>query len=43
MWYRALYAKPDTVDVINHTAGFFFRVVQDVLLDGFGSTTSCTC
>lgn len=29
--YRHLYAAPGTVDLLNEAAGFFFRVVQDVL------------
>jgi hypothetical protein len=29
--YRQLYATPQTVDLLNRTAGFFFRVIQDVL------------
>jgi hypothetical protein len=29
--YRQLYATPETVDLLNRIAGFFFRVVQDVL------------
>lgn len=29
--YRQLYATPETVKLLNQIAGFFFRVVQDVL------------
>jgi hypothetical protein len=29
--YRHLYASADIVDLLNETAGFFFRVVQDVM------------
>ncbi len=29
--YRQLYATPETVELLNQIAGFFFRVVQDVL------------
>ena len=32
--FRKLYAKsPERIDLLNETAGFFFRVVQDVLWD----------